>query len=482
MHLLVIDDEPLIVESIRAAFGEDEVHGFGTAREGIEHFVTRSPDVVLCDLRLPDMSGMEAFDKLHRIDHRVPIIMMTGFGTSATAIEAMRQGAFEYVLKPLNVDHLSRVLESAEEANRMMRATTIVPQDDNSERVEPGVDAIIGRCPAMQEVYRSIGRVAKQDVTVLILGESGTGKEVIARALYQYSSRPDGRFLALNCAAIPEPLLESELFGHEKGAFTGAETRRIGKFELCDDGTLFLDEIGDMSPLMQTKLLRVLQDQTFERVGGTQTIHTNARLIAATNRDLSSAIESKEFRSDLYYRLNVYTIHLPPLRERGDDILLLAIYFARKFAKELKKEFSGFSDSALKLLREYAWPGNVRELQSVIKRSLLEATGSVIIPAMIPLVPNTEASIPSDAFAKNSQAPLAPIDFATLTHTALQSGSEEIYRELISLAEAQVLQTVLNFTAGNISDAARRLGITRNTLRSKCAALKLSVENAKTSE
>ncbi len=217
MHLLVIDDEPLIIESIRAAFAEDEVHGFGTAREGIDYFMSCSPDVVLCDLRLPDMSGMETFDKLHRIDRRVPIIMMTGYGTSSTAIEAMRQGAFEYVLKPLDVDHLSHVLEAAEEANRMMRATTIAPQDSFSEQFEPGVDAIIGRCPAMQEVYRSIGRVAKQDVTVLILGESGTGKEVIARALYQYSSRPDGRFLALNCAAIPEQLLESELFGHEKG-------------------------------------------------------------------------------------------------------------------------------------------------------------------------------------------------------------------------------------------------------------------------
>ena len=267
MHLLAIDDEPLILESIRAVFPDDEVIGCSTAEVGIEHFLKRTPDVVLCDIRLPDMSGMEAFDKLRRLNSRVPIVIMTGYGTSATAIEAMRRGAFEYVLKPLDVDQLISVIENAVASGRLMRTPAVMLDSQDEPDIDEGVDTIIGRCPAMQEVYRSIGRVAKQNVTVLILGESGTGKEVIARALYQYGSRPLGRFMAINCAAIPEQLLESELFGHEKGAFTGADTKRIGKFELCNDGTLFLDEIGEMSPLMQTKLLRVLQDQTFERVG-----------------------------------------------------------------------------------------------------------------------------------------------------------------------------------------------------------------------
>lgn len=489
MHLLAIDDEPLILESIRAAFPDDHVVGVGTARQAIEVFLNRTPDVVLCDIRLPDMSGMEAFDKLHQLDTRVPIVMMTGYGTSSTAIEAMRRGAFEYVLKPLDLDELITVIENAAEASRLMRTPAVMSESTDPPEADHDVDAIIGRCPAMQEVYRSIGRVAKQNVTVLILGESGTGKEVIARALYQYGSRPQGKFLAINCAAIPINLLESELFGHEKGAFTGADTKRIGKFEQCNDGTLFLDEIGEMTPLMQTKLLRVLQDQTFERVGGSQTIQTNARLIAATNRDLEQAIKTKDFRSDLFYRLNVYAIHLPPLRERGDDIGLLANYFAKKFAKELKREYTGFSETALAMLRSHPWPGNVRQLQSVVKRALLEASGPVIVPAFLTTLTNADPASPApprratsnsdsntstlDGKASTSSTPL---DFVALTHSALTSGSEDIYREMISLAEKPILQTVLIHSQGNISEAARRLGITRNTLRSKLEGLGITLE------
>jgi len=277
---------------------------------------------------------MELFEKLHRIDAKIPIILMTGHGTAGTAIEAMQRGAFEYVLKPLDPDVLIPIVENATETSRMTRVPAVMPEDHSDEEPDDGTtDLLIGQCPAMQEVYRSIGRVARQDVTVLILGESGTGKEVIARAIYHYSSRSKGRFLAINCAAIPEQLLESELFGHEKGSFTGADHKRIGKFELCNDGTLLLDEIGDMTPLMQTKILRVLQDQTFERVGGIETVRTNTRLIAATNSDLKAAIEAKQFRSDLFYRLNVYSIHLPPLRERGDDIRLLTQHFLRRVAR-----------------------------------------------------------------------------------------------------------------------------------------------------
>ena len=384
--LLVIDDEEAILETIGYAFPDYEVTTCTNGKTGIEAFRTESPDVVVCDIRLPDMSGMDILDKPHDADNKVPIILMTGHGTAGTAIEAMQRGAFEYVLKPLDPDTLIPLVESAAETSRMMRVPAVVPEADTAPEsaADPSADILIGNCPAMQEVYRSIGRVARQDVTVLILGESGTGKEVVARAIYNYSARNKGRFLAINCAAIPEALLESELFGHEKGAFTGADRKRIGKFEQCNRGTLFLDEIGDMTPLMQTKILRVLQDQTFERVGGTETIETSARIIAATNRDLEKAIQDKDFREDLFYRLNVYTINLPPLRERGKDITLLCQHFAKLFSRELDKEFSGISPAALEILQKYHWPGNVRQLQSVIKHALLQATGPVIAPAFLP--------------------------------------------------------------------------------------------------
>lgn len=480
-HLLVIDDEALILETIEMAFPDDEVTTCLNAQAGIKAFLDSTPDVVLCDLRLPDMSGMEAFEKLHRIDPKVPIILMTGRGTAQTAIEAMQRGAFEYILKPLDPDMLIPLIEDAAETSRMTRTPAIVPDNAVEDQpVDDSTDLLIGNCSAMQEVYRSIGRVARQNVTALILGESGTGKEVIARAIYQYSERASGRFLAINCAAIPENLLESELFGHEKGSFTGADRKKVGKFELCNDGTLFLDEIGDMTPLMQTKILRVLQDQTFERVGGTETIHTNARIIAATNRNLEQAIHEKEFRSDLFYRLNVYTINLPPLRQRGDDILLLATYFLKRFSKELHKESTGFAREAMQLIAGYRWPGNVRELQSVVKHALLEATGPVIVPAYLPSVLR-DSQEPGSLVANDRQritngASQQGLDFTRLTRELLDSGSEDIHRELVGLAEKEILAEVLRYTSGNLTQAAKRLGITRTTLRSKLEALDMSLD------
>jgi DNA-binding NtrC family response regulator len=330
-RLLVVDDEPLILESFRYAFPEPdfEVISAGNAADAMELFRAKSPDVVISDIRLPDLSGLDLFHQFHSADARVPIILMTGHGTAGTAIDAMRAGAFEYILKPLDVDTLIPLVESAAETSRLMQTPATLPSDQTP---DTSGDLLIGKCSAMQEVYRAIGRVAPQDVTVLILGESGTGKEVIARAIYQYSQRSAKPFLAINCAAIPENLLESELFGHEKGSFSGADRKRIGKFEQCSGGTLFMDEIGDMTPLMQTKVLRILQDQQFERVGGNETIRTNVRLITATNRDLEAMMETSDFRGDLFYRLNVYTIKLPPLRDRGNDIGLLAEHFCRSFA------------------------------------------------------------------------------------------------------------------------------------------------------
>ncbi len=474
-RLLVIDDEPLILQTVALAFPDYDVATCGDAQSGIDSFLAAAPDVVLCDIRLPDMSGLELFEKLHRVDVRVPIVLMTGHGTAGTAIEAMQRGAFEYVLKPLDPDTLIPLVEQAAEASRMARVPAVVPEHGSSDEPDDAADLLIGQCPGMQEVYRSIGRVARQDVTALILGESGTGKEVVARAIYHYSSRSSGRFLAINCAAIPEQLLESELFGHEKGSFTGADRKKIGKFELCNDGTLFLDEIGDMTPLMQTKILRVLQDQTFERVGGTETIRTNARLIAATNRDLKAAIQEKEFREELFYRLNVYTIHLPPMRERGDDIRLLAGYFLRRFARELDKPITGIAPEAMELLTRHRWPGNVRELQSVIKHALLEATGPVIVPASLP--ESLRGAAPT---AAGPQPSAQSHDFARLTRERMQAGSTDIHGELLSIAERQIIAEVLKVTDGNLTQSARRLGISRTTLRARLEALDISVERPST--
>jgi two-component system nitrogen regulation response regulator GlnG len=468
-RMLVVDDDELILDSFQMGFAEPdyEVLTSRTAREGFARFSAADPDVVLLDVRLPDLSGLQAFQQLHDHNPKTPIILMTGHGSAATAIEAMRLGAYEYVVKPFDVTKIGELIDGAIETSRMMRTPARLA--DESALDDASADLLVGKCPAMQEVYRSIGRVAAKDVTVLILGESGTGKEVVARAIYNYSPRSKGRFLAVNCAAIPEQLLESELFGHEKGSFTGADRKRIGKFEQCNDGTLFLDEIGDMTPLMQTKILRVLQDQQFERVGGNETIQTNARVITATNRNLEQMIAEGDFRSDLYYRLNVYTIQLPPLRERGDDLELLVRHFLKRFGRELDKHVTDISPEAMKLLREYAWPGNIRELQSVVKHILLEATGPLIVPAFVP------------AFLRNkrvadSGAAVRVGGHLQRTRQLLESGSMNIYSEVVSDAERELFAEVLRFTDGNLSLAARRLGISRTTLRAKLSALGILVE------
>ncbi|MEZ6124768.1 MAG: sigma-54 dependent transcriptional regulator [Planctomycetaceae bacterium] len=479
IRLLIIDDEPLILETIRFAFPEPDydVVTAGTASEALQKFREKSPDVVLIDIRLPDTSGMDLFGQFHKLNARIPVILMTGHGTAGTAIDAIRAGAFEYVLKPLDINTLIPLVESAAETSRLMRTPATLPQDGSG---ETSGDQLIGNCAAMQEVYRAIGRVAPQDVTVLIRGESGTGKEVIARAIYHYSQRAEQSFLAINCAAIPENLLESELFGHEKGSFTGADRKRIGRFEQCSGGTLFMDEIGDMTPLMQTKVLRVLQDQQFERVGGTETVRTDVRLIAATNRNLENMIADSSFRSDLFYRLNVYSIYLPPLRERGDDIRLLAEHFCAVFARQLNREVSGLAAETISLLTKYPWPGNVRELQSVIKRALLEATGPIIVPAFLPdqirAGSGRRSSEPVPAPAAHPEHSQHVIDWNDFLTTRLQAGSETIYEEAVQAMERIVLPHVLQHADGNQLQAARILGMSRATLRGKCRQHGITVD------
>src|SRR6516162_536175 len=326
-RLLVIDDEPNVLYSLAKSLESTTVEVLTalTAKQGIQIVEADRPDVVLLDIRLSDMNGLEAFEHIRRIDPRLPVIFITAYATTETAIEAMKRGAFEYLIKPVDFHQLREVVGKAFQLSRSRHVPAVFEETSAAE--DSLVDAIVGRCVAMQEVYKAIGRVAPLDVTVLIVGESGTGKELVARALYQHSRGADRPFSAINCAALHESLLESEMFGHERGAFTGAERRRIGKFEQAHQGTLFLDEIGDMALSTQAKMLRLLQEQRFERLGGNETIQTDVRVIAATNQDLEKAVSAGQFRQDLLYRLNGFMIRLPPLRERRDDLPLLVEHF-----------------------------------------------------------------------------------------------------------------------------------------------------------
>jgi nitrogen regulation protein NR(I) len=468
--LLVIDDEPAILHAFRRSFKTPDVALLtaSTAAAGLALAAQHKPDVVIVDLNLPDGSGLENFRRLQQLDARTPVIFITGHGTTDTAIEAMKLGAFDYLLKPLELDQLRELIARAFAISRLMRVPAVVAEEDPT---LPASDVLIGRCPAMQEVYKAIGRVASQDVTVLILGESGTGKELVARAIYQHSRRSSKPFLTINCAAIPETLLESELFGHEKGAFTGADRKRIGKFEQCSGGTLFLDEIGDMSPLTQTKILRVLQEQRFERVGGNETVHTDVRLIAATNRDLDKMVAASQFRSDLYYRLSVFTIKLPPLRERLEDIPLLIDHFVRRFNGELGKEVRQVSPDAVEVLRRHPWPGNLRELQSVLKQALLRAAGPVLVPDFLP-------SLPSEPMGDRTSSGDTCSEWDRFIDQRLAAHSENLYAEALETLERHLLTRVLRQTEGNQVQAAKILGITRGSLRTKIRALGIAIERS----
>lgn len=481
--LLVIDDDPLVLECLDCTFTGPEVSlaTATTAAEGLARFTAARPDAVLVDLRLPDVSGLEVFRRLHDLDPRVPVILMTGFGTASTAIEAMQLGAYEYLVKPLDLDQLTDLVTRAFEIRRLMRVPARVADTAEAAEADPGADLLIGRAPAMQEVFKAIGRVAPQDVTVLIRGESGTGKELVARAIYHHGHRAGGPFLAINAAAIPETLLEAELFGHEKGSFTGADRRRIGKFEQCSGGTLFLDEIGDMTPLTQTKVLRVLQDQQFERVGGNDPIRTDVRLIAATNRDLEGMMADGRFRADLYYRLNVYTIHLPPLRERPEDLPLLADHYLRRFSQELNKEMLSVSPEAMDLLERYSWPGNVRELQSILKQAILVATGPVLVPEFLPVMLRGEGAA-SPASVRIVRGEGDGVEDALRSHvrTRLHEEGTDLYDEIVGMAERIMLGEILDQTGHNQSQTARILGITRATLRAKMAAHGIAIERTAT--
>jgi two-component system nitrogen regulation response regulator GlnG len=465
-HLLLIDDDPALTPGqVRRAFpaAAHRVEVAATGAEGLQRIRACPPDVVLLDLLLPDQSGLDVYQQIRGLDARIPVIFITTARGADAAIEAMKQGAYDYLFKPLDPHQLRRVAGEALVVARRMREPAVVAESAAGPDVE---GAIVGSSPAMREVYKAIGRVAAQNVPVLITGQSGTGKELVARALYQHSSRAKAPFLALNCAAIPETLLESELFGHEKGTFTGADRRRIGKFEQISGGTLFLDEVGDMPLALQAKLLRVLQEQTFERLGGNETIRTDVRLLAATHRDLMAWSEQAKFRPDLYYRLNVFTIHLPPLRERGDDLAVLVRHFVRRFSKELGREVQEVAPEALERLRGYDWPGNIRELQSVLKQALLQARGTTLLPAYLPALP----AEPGDSAAVSLSAG-ADANLEAFVRLCLASGEGDQYAEAHRRLDRVLLPRVLEGTGGNQQEAARRLGIARETLRRRLREL-----------
>lgn len=465
--LLLVDDESSVRYSFRRLFASDqiEVLAAATAAEGAALFRERHPDVVVLDLQLPDGSGMQVFDLVRATNRKIPVIFITAHGTAETAIEAMKKGAFDYLVKPVDYDALSELLQRAFEAVRLMAVPVVNPT------VEP-VQQIVGGSAIMQEMCKNLGRIAPQDVNVLIRGESGTGKELVARAIYQHSTRADRPFLAVNCAALPENLVESELFGHEEGAFTGASRRRIGKFEQCEGGTLFLDEIGDLPSPAQAKMLRVLQEQHFERVGGKETIRTNVRILAATNQDLEKLASVGRFRNDLYYRLKVITIQIPPLRERGGDIEELAHYFLAIYNRELKLSIRAIDPETLAVLQQYPWPGNVRELQSVLKESMLRTTGPILLPEFLPPSMRSGQPVPL------AEADEGGCDLSALIQELIQSGQDNLYSRVMQEVERLLFARILQHTQGRLVQASELLGLNRSTLRYKLRALGLSIEKS----
>ncbi|NOZ69208.1 MAG: sigma-54-dependent Fis family transcriptional regulator [Deferribacteres bacterium] len=454
--ILVVDDEKGVRHSFKKILsrcGYDVITA-ENGTEAVEKASSENPDLVIMDVTMPGMDGLETLKRLKSGNHSITVIMMTAYSTSERAITAMKYGAYDYLTKPFDNDTLIALVKKAIMDGKMSTPVTFDGLDEEEEG-----DRIIGRSPVMLNIFKKIGQVAETDVTVLLRGETGTGKELIARALYHHSRRVNRPFLPVNCAAIPENLLESEIFGHERGAFTGADTRRIGKFEQCDGGTMFLDEIGDMPLSLQAKLLRVLQDGSFQRLGGKELIRADVRIIAATNKDLEALRDRGEFRDDLYWRLNVVSITLPPLRERKEDISEIVRYFIRRFNRELGKNVKGISPELLDEFHSYHWPGNVRELQSIIQRGMVLCQRDILSHNDCESLsqPETRAAETGDVRKMLSGA----------VDRILQAGGSDIYREAVTDFERLLIEKALQLNNNNQALTARMLGISRNTLKAK---------------
>jgi two-component system nitrogen regulation response regulator GlnG len=485
--VLIIDDEKDVHYSFRRLLEKEplEILSAESGDEGIKIARKSMPDLIVMDIRMGQQSGLDTLKELRQINPKQVIIMMTAYGTSQTAIEAMKRGAYDYVLKPFDIPQLKELLFEALAASKAMKQIVAFPTKLNAE--ESG-QTIVGNSLPMQQVYKLIGQVAPTSTTILITGESGTGKELVARAIFQNGTRATKPFIAINCAAIPENLLESELFGHEKGAFTGALAQRIGKFEQCDGGTIFLDEIGDMPMTTQTKILRVLQEGEISRVGNNLTIKTDVRIIAATNKDLWQAVQRKEFREDLFYRLNVVRVNLPPLRERPTDIPLLVAYFINKFRLKNPGGPSQIADEAMGAIQRSTWPGNVRELENCIQRAMVLASGNTITLANMPeevargariATPTAEvpkpvfsAAAPAHAHAPDIGAPalggeVSKATLASAIETLFHFARSDKQFKLLPAAERELIVRALAETSGNQVQAAKLLGVTRATLRKR---------------
>ncbi|HND50765.1 MAG TPA: sigma-54 dependent transcriptional regulator [Pirellulaceae bacterium] len=468
--ILVVDDEPSIRFSVEQVFEglefDGELYTVRTAYDAesaLKEFVELAPDVVLLDVRLGGDDGLALFGRLRELDPKCLVVFITGHGTSETAIEAMKCGALDYILKPLDASQLISAVRQATGIRRLMRTPAIV---EANEHVIDNPDLIVGAGEAMRGVFKLIGRVAPQDINVVITGESGTGKELVARAIYHHSRRSQKSFLAINCAALTETLLESELFGHEKGAFTGADRRRIGKFEQAHGGTLFLDEMGDMALSTQAKILRLLQDGKFERVGGSETLHVDVRIIAATNKNIEAMIEAKQFRLDLYYRLRGVTIHLPALRDRKDDIPELAHYFLFRFNRDLGASVTSIAEETLERLADYSWPGNIRELQAVLREALIRAAGSTLLPEFLPEQITRMSSKPEPQMTGLGE-PMSWEAIGALVKAELKRGATGVYRRALRHFDRLVVGEAMQKAAGNQVAASQLLGLSRPTLRAK---------------
>ena len=457
-NILLIEDDPGISDTLKRVLAE-EGYRVTVERRGDDGLARARKDsfhLVITDLKMPGLNGLELVRQLHAAQPRLPIILVTAFGTTETAIEAMKFGAYDYVLKPFDIAQMIDLVGKAVDSNRRMSEPVALGEPST------GGGALVGRGAAMQSIYKEIGRVASKPVNVLIRGETGTGKELIARALYQHSERANAPFIAINCAAIPETLLESELFGHEKGSFTSADARRIGRFEQADHGTIFLDEIGDMTLGTQVKLLRVLQDRTLQRVGGKETIPVDVRVICATHRNLEAAIREKQFRDDLYYRMNVVVITLPPLRDRREDIPDLIRYFLGKYGAELGNASPSIHPEAAEFLRSQLWPGNVRELENVMRRSLLAAQGYTIN------LDHVRAALDKSARATTAHSAHAFGEYIDeLLAAARREQITDAHARVIETAERELFTRAIRQAQGNQAKAARWLGITRITMRAK---------------
>jgi len=455
--ILLIEDDAGITDTLRRVLAEEGHEVFvenrgddGLARAGKDTF-----NVVITDLRLPGLNGLELVRQLHTTQPRLPIILITAFGTTNSAIEATKFGAYDYLLKPFNMPQLLDLVRKAADSNRLMSEPVVLGIPGSTR------DALVGQSPAMQAIYKEIGRIATKPVNVLIRGETGTGKELVARALYQHSDRASAPFVAINCAAIPETLLESELFGHERGAFTGAEARRIGRFEQAHGGTIFLDEIGDMTLGTQVKLMRVLQEKCLHRLGGKENIAVDARVVAATHRDLETAMQQKQFREDLYYRLSVVVIHLPPLRDRREDIPELIRYFLQKHGPELGNAKPSILPEAVEFLTTQTWPGNVRELENVVRKTLLLAQSYSINLHHVRSELNKSGGLPF--------SPARPFGeyVDDLLAAARRDEASDVHARVLENAERELFTRAIQLAHGNQAKAARWLGISRITMKAK---------------